>query len=70
MMEHIGEETYEQGKNLAGRRCLVILERLDEMAAEHQAIIMITSRPHVCEKLDADRRVEVVGFSKEEIYRF
>jgi len=30
---------------------------------------MITSRPHACERLDADRRVEVVGFGKKEILR-
>ena len=34
MMEHIGEETYEQVKKSAGSRCLVILEGWDEMAAE------------------------------------
>ena len=74
---------YEQMKKSAGSGCLVILERLDEMAAEHQkcdpflvrvvkectlleeAIIMITSRPHACEKLEAGRRVEVVGFGKK-----
>jgi len=89
MMEHIGEETYKQVKKSAGSRCLVILEGLDEMAAERresdpflvrvikkpctlfeEAIIMITSRPHACEKLDADRRVEVVGFGKDEIQIF
>jgi len=31
---------------------------------------MITSRPHACEKLDVDRRIEVVGFGKEEIQEF
>jgi len=85
MMEHIGEKTYEQVKESAGNRCLLILEGLDEMAAERrnmdpflrcvvkectlleEAIIMITSRPHACENLDADRKVEVVGFGKEEI---
>ena len=35
-----------------------------------QATIIITSRPHACEKLDADRRIEVVGFGKEEIQEF
>ncbi|XP_065903428.1 NACHT, LRR and PYD domains-containing protein 3-like isoform X2 [Dysidea avara] len=89
MMEHIGEETYEQVKKSAGSRCLVILEGLDEMAAEHQdsdkflvrvvkkpctlleeATIMITSRPHACEKIDADRRVEVIGFGEKEIQTF
>ena len=35
-----------------------------------EATIMVTSRPHACEKLDAGRRVEVVGFGKEEIQEF
>ena len=88
MLELIGEETYEQVMESAGSRCLVILEGLDEMAAERresdpflirvvkectlleEATIMITSRPHACEKLDTGRRVEVVGFGKEEIQEF
>ena len=88
MVEHIGEETYKQVKESVGSKCLVILEGLDEMAAEHresdpflvravkqctlleEATIMVTSRPHACEKLDAGRRVEVVGFGKEEIQEF
>ncbi|XP_065901515.1 NACHT, LRR and PYD domains-containing protein 3-like isoform X2 [Dysidea avara] len=89
MMEHIGEETYEQVKKSAGSRCLVILEGLDEMAARRQdsdpflvrvvkkpctlleeATIVITSRPHACEKIDADRRVEVIGFGEKEIQTF
>ncbi|XP_065920759.1 protein NLRC3-like isoform X2 [Dysidea avara] len=35
-----------------------------------KATIMITSRPHACEKLNAGRRVEVVGFGKKEIHEF
>ncbi|XP_065900737.1 NACHT, LRR and PYD domains-containing protein 3-like isoform X3 [Dysidea avara] len=88
MMEHIGGETHEQVRKSAGSRCLVILEGLDEMAAERresdpflvrvvnectlleEATIMITSRPRACEKLDAGRRIEVVGFGKEEIREF
>ena len=88
MMERIGKETYKQVKKSAGSRCLVILEGLDEMAAERrkndpflvrvvkectlleEATIMITSRPHACEKIDAGRKVEVVGFGKEEIQEF
>ena len=88
LMEHIGEETYEQVKKSAGSRCLVILEGLDEMAAEHrntdlflvrvvkectlleEATILITSRPHACEKLDVGRKVEVIGFGKKEIVEF
>jgi len=88
MMEHIGDETYEQVKKSAGSRCLVILEGLDEMAADRRendpfllgvtkdctmlenATILITSRPHVCEKLNANRRIEIVGFGMEEICSF
>ena len=35
-----------------------------------EAIIIITSRPHACEDIDAGRRVEVVGFGKDEIREF
>ena len=88
IMEHIGEEMYEQVKKSSGSRCLLVLEGLDEMAAEHretdpfflrvvkectlleEATIMITSRPHACEKLDANRIVEVVGFGRKEIQEF
>ena len=32
--------------------------------------ILITSRPHACEEIDAGRRVEVVGFGNDEIREF
>ena len=35
-----------------------------------EAIIIITSRPHACEDIDAGRRIEVVGFGKDEIREF
>ena len=35
-----------------------------------EAIIIITSRPHACEDIDAGRTVEVVGFGKDEIREF
>ena len=35
-----------------------------------EAIIIITSRPHACVDIDAGRRVEVVGFGKDEIREF
>ena len=35
-----------------------------------EAIVIITSRPHACEDIDAGRRVEVVGFGKDEIREF
>ena len=88
MMECIGEEVYRQLKKSAGSRCLIILEGLDEMAADRQkndrffvrlikdctvleeATVMITSRPHACDKLNADRQVEVIGFGREQVEEF
>ena len=88
IMEHIGEENYQQMKKSAGSRCLIILEGLDEMSVDRrqndpflvrliyecnkleEAIIIITSRPHACEEIDAGRRVEVVGFGNDEIREF
>ena len=88
IMEHIGEENYQQMKKSAGRKCLIILEGLDEMAVYRrhndpflkrlikectvleEAIVIITSRPHACEEINAGRRVEVVGFGKDEIREF
>ena len=88
IVKHIGEENYQQMKKLAGSRCLIILEGLDELAIDHrqsdpflfglikectileEATILITSRPHACEEIDAGRRVEVVGFGNDEIRKF
>ena len=88
IVEHIGEENYQQLKKSAGNRCLIILEGLDEMAINRrrsdsfllrlikectvleEATILITSRPHACEEIDAGRRVEVVGFGKDKIREF
>ena len=88
MIEYIKKEVYEQMKLAAGSRCLIILEGLDEMAADHQkndqffihlikdhtileeATVMITSRPHACDKLKAGRRVEVIGFGTKQIKEF
>ena len=88
MMEYVGEEDYPKLKRSAGSRCLLILEGLDEMAANRRqsdvilkrlierntllekAKILITSRPHACENLVVDRRVEVVGFGDKEIREF
>ena len=88
IVEHIGEENYQQVKESAGSRCLIILEGFDELAIDHrqsdlfllrlikectvleEATILITSRPHACEEIDAGRRVEVVGFGNHEIREF
>ena len=88
MIEFIGEEAYQQLKKSAGNKCLIILEGLDEMAADRQisdrffvnlikycailekSTILITSRPHACNELNADRCVEVIGFGADEIKEF
>ena len=88
MIEYITKEVYEQMELIAGSRCLIILEGLDEMAADRQksdqffirlikdctvleeATVMITSRPQACDKLKADRLVEVVGFGAHKIKEF
>ena len=88
MIEFVRKEVFEQMDSIAGNRCLIILEGLDEMAADHrnndpffirlikdctvleEATIMITSRPHACNKLNADRQVEVVGFGPDEVKHF
>ena len=84
----IGEENYQLLEKSAGRRCLIILEGLDEVSSDHrqndpflislvrecnklqEARVIITSRPHACEDIDANRRIEVVGFGKDEIREF
>ena len=88
IVEHIGEDNYQQLKKLAGSRCLIILEGFDELAINcrqsdpfllrlikectilEEATILLTSRPHACEEIDAGRRVEVVGFGNDEIREF
>ena len=88
IVEHIGEENYQQMKKSAGSRCLIILEGFDELTIDcrqsdlfllrlikectvlEEATILITSRPHACEEIDAGRRVEVVGFGNDKIREF
>ena len=87
MMEHIGEDAFHQLKKQLGRKCLLILEGFDEMAAERrqndpillamikkeimvEVTILITSRPHACQGLNANRTIEVVGFSEEKIKEY
>ena len=43
---------------------------IKECTRLEEATILITSRPHACEEIDAGRRVEVVGFGKDEIREF
>ena len=88
MIEYLRREVYEQMESIAGSRCLIILEGLDEMESKRQksdrffiglvkectvleeATVMITSRPHACDKLNADRCVEVIGFGEIEVKEF
>ena len=87
IMMYIGEENYQQMMKSAGRKCLVILEGLDEFAIDHrqrdqflfcliectvleEATILITSRPHACEEINAGRRIEVMGFANDEVREF
>ena len=88
IIQFIGEEAYHQLKTMAGNRCLIILEGLDEMVADRRksdpffldliehcvvlekSTILITSRPHACDKLNTDRQVEVIGFASDKIEEF
>ena len=88
MVEYLRREVYEQMESIAGSRCLIILEGLDEMESRHQksdrffiglvkectvleeVTVMITSRPHACAQLNADRCVEVIGFGGNEVKEF
>ena len=88
MIEFVRKEVFEQMDSIAGSRCLIILEGLDEMAVDHQnndpffisliknctvleeATIVITSRPHACCKLNANRQVEIIGFGADQIEEF
>ena len=87
IMKYVGEENYQQMMKLAGRRCLIILEGLDEVSIDRrhsdsfllcliectvleEAIVLITSRPHACENIDAGRRIEVIGFGSDKIIEF
>ena len=87
-VEFIGEEAYQELKRSAGRKCLIILEGLDEIAADNfesdrffirltrhhtvleESTILVTSRPHACSKLNADRQIEVIGFGADQIEKF
>ena len=88
MIKYLRREVYEQLESIAGSRCLIILEGLDEMEIKRQksdqffidlvkeftvleeATVMITSRPHACAQLNADRCVEVIGFGGNEVKEF
>ena len=47
-----------------------LIRLIKECNKLEKATILITSRPHACEEIDAGRKVEVVGFGKDEIRDF
>ena len=47
-----------------------LIRLVKEYTVLEEATVVITSRPHACEDLDADRRIEIVGFGKNEIKEF
>ena len=47
-----------------------LIRLIKECNKLEKATILITSRPHACEEIDAGRRVEVVGFGKDKIRDF
>jgi len=47
-----------------------LIRLIKECIVLEEAIVIITSRPHACEGIDAGRRIEVVGFGKDEIREF
>jgi len=47
-----------------------LVDVVKECTLLEEATIIITSRPHACEKLNVGRRVEVVGFGTAEIVQF
>ena len=47
-----------------------LLRLIKECTVLEEAIVIITSRPHACEEIDAGRRIEIVGFGKNEIREF
>lgn len=84
--KEIREEAYKKLDDTLGLKSLIILEGLDEMAAEQQqddtfqelikcrkferAVILITSRPNACRELPANRKIEIIGFGDEQIKEF
>ena len=54
------------------RRCSdpFLLHLIEECTIMEEGTIIITSRPHACDKINAGRRVEVVGFGNDAIRKF
>ena len=47
-----------------------LIRLIEEYTVLEEATVVITSRPHACEDLKANRRIEIVGFGKDEIKEF
>ena len=47
-----------------------LLLKLISLRTFEKAVILITSRPHACQELSTNRRIEIVGFGKEQIKSF
>jgi len=47
-----------------------LIRLIKECTILEEAIVIITSRPHACKTIDAGRRIEVVGFGRNEIREF
>jgi len=47
-----------------------LLVKLIKFIAFIKAVLLITSRPHGCQELNANRRIEIVGFGEEQIKTF
>ena len=47
-----------------------LIRLIKDRTVLEEATVMITSRPHACGKLNADRRVEVIGFGAKQIKEF
>ena len=47
-----------------------LLLKLMNILIFEKAVILITSRPHACQNLNANRRIEIVGFGKVQIKSF
>ena len=47
-----------------------LIRLIKECNKLEKATVIITSRPHACEEINAGRKIEVVGFGKDEIRKF
>ena len=47
-----------------------LIRLIKECNKLEKAIIIITSRPHACEEVDAGRKIEILGFGKDRIREF